>query len=185
MVWKPDVTVAAVVERDGRFLLVEEHTERGLLLNQPAGHLEAGESIVAAVVRETLEETAWEFAPEHLIGVYRWRPSGSDFTYLRFAFSGHLGTHHADRALDSWTPGSCAPCGSAPTRFAPAASAIAAHWSCDAWKTTWRGYAHRSTCWWTTTDTESKLEQTAADCRGYVGWGGFLGRRLAAQGAGV
>jgi 8-oxo-dGTP pyrophosphatase MutT (NUDIX family) len=100
MVWKPDVTVAAVVERDGRFLLVEEHTERGLLFNQPAGHLESGESIVAAVVRETLEESAWEFAPEHLIGVYRWRPSGSDVTYLRFAFSGHLGTHHADRALD-------------------------------------------------------------------------------------
>jgi len=101
MVWKPDVTVAAVVERNGRFLLVEEHTERGLLLNQPAGHLEAGESIVAAVVRETLEESAWEFAPEHLIGIYRWGPSGSDVTYLRFAFSGHLGSHHADRALDT------------------------------------------------------------------------------------
>jgi 8-oxo-dGTP pyrophosphatase MutT (NUDIX family) len=101
MVWKPDVTVAAVVERDGRFLLVEEHTERGLLLNQPAGHLEAGESIVAAVVRETLEESAWDFTPEHLIGVYRWRPSGSDITYLRFAFSGQLGKRHADRALDT------------------------------------------------------------------------------------
>ena len=101
MVWKPDVTVAAVVERDGRFLLVEERTERGLLFNQPAGHLEADESIVAAVVRETLEETAWEFAPEHLIGVYRWRPSGSKVTYVRFAFSGHLGAHHADRALDT------------------------------------------------------------------------------------
>ena len=101
MVWKPNVTVAAVVERDGRFLLVEEHTERGLMFNQPAGHLEAGESIVAAAVRETLEETAWEFAPEHLIGVYRWRASGSEVTYLRFAISGRLGTHHADRALDT------------------------------------------------------------------------------------
>ena len=101
MIWKPDVTVAAVVERDGRFLLVEEHTERGLLFNQPAGHLEADESIVAAVVRETLEETAWEFAPEHLIGVYRWRPSGSGVTYVRFAFSGRLGAHRADRALDT------------------------------------------------------------------------------------
>jgi len=101
MVWKPDVTVAAVVERDGRFLLVEEHTERGLLFNQPAGHLEADESIVAAAVRETLEETAWEFTPEHLIGVYRWRPSLSEITYVRFAFSGRLGTHHAERALDS------------------------------------------------------------------------------------
>ena len=100
MIWKPNVTVAAVVERDGRFLLVEEQTERGLLFNQPAGHLEADESIVAAVARETLEETAWEFSPQHLVGVYRWRPSGSDVTYLRFAFSGLLGTHHADRALD-------------------------------------------------------------------------------------
>ena len=100
MIWKPNVTVAAVVERDGRFLLVEEQTERGLLFNQPAGHLEADESIVAAAARETLEETAWEFSPRHLVGVYRWRPSGSDVTYLRFAFSGVLGTHHADRALD-------------------------------------------------------------------------------------
>ncbi len=100
MIWKPNVTVAAVVERDGRFLLVEEQTERGLLFNQPAGHLEADESIVAAVARETLEETAWEFSPRHLVGVYRWRPSGSDVTYLRFAFSGLLGTHHADRPLD-------------------------------------------------------------------------------------
>ena len=100
MIWKPNVTVAAVVERDGRFLLVEEHTERGLLFNQPAGHLEADESIVAAVARETLEETAWDFSPRHLVGVYRWRPSSSEVTYLRFAFSGELGTHHADRALD-------------------------------------------------------------------------------------
>ena len=100
MVWKPDVTVAAVVERNGRFLLVEEHTERGILFNQPAGHLEADESITAAVARETLEETAWDFAAEHLIGVYRWRALDSATTYLRFAFSGRLGTHHADRALD-------------------------------------------------------------------------------------
>ena len=101
MAWKPHVTVAAVVERDGRFLLVEEHTERGLMFNQPAGHLEAGESIVAAAVRETLEETAWEFTPEHLIGVYRWCASASEVTYLRFAISGRPGTHYADRALDT------------------------------------------------------------------------------------
>ncbi len=101
MVWKPNVTVAAVVERNGRFLLVEEQTERGLLFNQPAGHLEADESIVAAVVRETLEETAWEFVPEHLVGVYRWRSPGSEATYVRFAFCGRLGMHHADRALDT------------------------------------------------------------------------------------
>ena len=100
-VWKPDVTVAAVVERDGRFLLVEEQTERGLLLNQPAGHLEPGESIVQAVIRETLEETAWEFIPEYLIGVYRWRAAHSAVSYLRFAFCGQIGTHQAGRALDT------------------------------------------------------------------------------------
>ena len=99
-IWKPHVTVAAVVERDGRFLLVEEHTENGLLFNQPAGHLEANESIAQAVARETLEETAWEFTPEHLVGVYRWRRAHDAVTYIRFAFSGRLGTHHAGRALD-------------------------------------------------------------------------------------
>ncbi len=98
--WKPHVTVAAIVERDGCFLLVEEHTENGLLFNQPAGHLEANESIAQAVARETLEETAWEFTPEHLVGVYRWRRAHDDVTYIRFAFSGRLGTHHAHRALD-------------------------------------------------------------------------------------
>lgn len=101
MVWKPDVTVAAVVERDGRFLLVEEHTESGLMFNQPAGHLEAGEAIVAAVARETLEETAWEFVPEHVVGIYRWRPPGGETTYVRFAFSGRMGRHHAGRTLDT------------------------------------------------------------------------------------
>ena len=101
MVWKPNVTVAAVVERDGRFLLVEEETSEGVKLNQPAGHLERRESIVAAVARETLEETAFDFAPEWITGIYRWIKPGSDLTYLRFAFSGRLGPHHSDRALDS------------------------------------------------------------------------------------
>lgn len=99
-IWKPEVTVAAVVEREGRFLLVEENTERGLLFNQPAGHLEEGESIVDAVAREALEETAWEFVPEHLVGVYRWSVPRTGVTYVRFAFAGRLGRHHADRALD-------------------------------------------------------------------------------------
>jgi ADP-ribose pyrophosphatase YjhB (NUDIX family) len=100
MIWKPNVTVAAVVERDGRFLLVEEQTENGLMFNQPAGHLEDRESLVAAAVRETLEETAWDFVPEALVGIYRWRVPGRDVTYLRVAFCGRLGSHHAVRRLD-------------------------------------------------------------------------------------
>lgn len=100
MVWKPNVTVAAVVERDGRFLLVEEQTSDGVRLNQPAGHLEPDESIVAAVARETLEETAYEFMPERITGIYLWTKPDSDLTYLRFAFSGSLGQHHSARALD-------------------------------------------------------------------------------------
>lgn len=100
-VWKPNVTVAALVERAGRFLFVEEETSDGLRINQPAGHLDAGESLVAACTRETLEETAWHFQPRALVGIYQWpRPQG-DLTYLRFAFCGELGAHQADRALDA------------------------------------------------------------------------------------
>ena len=98
-VWKPNVTVAAVIERDGRFLLVEEDTRDGVRLNQPAGHLEAGESLVDACVRETLEETAYAFKPTFLLGVYLWR-NDPDTTYLRFAFVGELGEHDERRALD-------------------------------------------------------------------------------------
>lgn len=100
-VWKPNVTVAAIVEREGRFLLVEEETDDGLMLNQPAGHLEAHESLVEGAARETLEETAYEFTPEYLVGVYRWRRTGRNVTYLRFAFAGRLGTHHPERSLDT------------------------------------------------------------------------------------
>ena len=100
MIWKPNVTVAAIVEQDGKFLLVEEYTSHGLLFNQPAGHLEANESLLAAVARETLEESAYEFEPRHLIGIYRWHASASDTTYLRFAFTGRILTHHPERALD-------------------------------------------------------------------------------------
>ncbi len=99
--WKPNVTVAAVVQRDGKFLLVEERTRDGVRLNQPAGHLEAGESIMTAVRREMLEETAYDFSPEQVIGVYRWTKPNDQTTYLRFAFSGSLGEHHADRTLDA------------------------------------------------------------------------------------
>lgn len=100
-VWKPNVTVAAIIEREGKFLLVEEETADGLMLNQPAGHLEADESLVEGAAREALEETAYGFAPEYLVGVYRWRHPDHNVTYLRFAFAGKLGTHHPERALDT------------------------------------------------------------------------------------
>jgi 8-oxo-dGTP pyrophosphatase MutT (NUDIX family) len=100
--WKPSVTVAAVIERAGRYLLVEEHTSDGLRLNNPAGHLEAGESLLQAVVRETLEETARRFDPGHLLGVYlaRVRRGEEDITFLRFAFAGSVGEAEPGRALD-------------------------------------------------------------------------------------
>jgi len=100
--WKPSVTVAAIVERDGRYLLVEEQTADGLRLNNPAGHLEAGESLAQAVVREVLEETAHPFTPDALVGVYLARRGGADdVTYLRFAFTGRVGDALAGRALDT------------------------------------------------------------------------------------
>ena len=101
MIWKPNVTVAAVVFRDGKFLLVEEETEAGLAFNQPAGHLEEDEPLVDAVVRETLEETAYHFRPTHVVGVYHWKhPTKEDTTYLRFAFGGELLGFEPDRKLD-------------------------------------------------------------------------------------
>ena len=90
MVWKPSVTVAAVIERDGRFLLVEERIDGRLVLNQPAGHLDPGESLAAACRREVLEETAHRFEPEGLVGVYRWHYAAKDVTFLRFCFTGKI-----------------------------------------------------------------------------------------------
>lgn len=107
MVWMPHVTVAAVVEREGRFLLVEEETDDGVRFNQPAGHLEADESLLEAVAREVLEETAYAFVPEYLVGIYRWPHPTRDLTYLRFAFGGRLGEHDAGRALDAGIIGPC------------------------------------------------------------------------------
>ena len=100
MIWKPSVTVAAVVERGGRFLLVEEETGHGRLYNQPAGHLDPGESLTEAVVRETMEETAHAFKPNALLGVYQYHHPGDDVTYIRFAFTGEITAHEAGRALD-------------------------------------------------------------------------------------
>ncbi len=102
--WKPNVTVAAVVEHAGRFLLVEEDTSDGLLLNNPAGHLDPGESPLQAVVRETLEETARQFTPEGFLGLFMSRfrrtRTGEDTTYLRLAFFGQVSEPDAARALD-------------------------------------------------------------------------------------
>jgi 8-oxo-dGTP pyrophosphatase MutT (NUDIX family) len=98
-VWKPSVTVAAVIERGGKFLLVEEVSEGRHVLNQPAGHLDPGESLVDACRREVLEETAHRFAPTGLVGIYRWHYTPKDVTFLRFCFKGRIeGTE--DRPLD-------------------------------------------------------------------------------------
>jgi len=107
MVWTPHVTVAAVVERDGRFLLVEEEDGAQLVLNQPAGHWEEHESLIEAVKRETLEETGWHFAPAGLLGIYRWRNARNGVTYLRFAFTGQLTHHEPERPLDKGIRGTC------------------------------------------------------------------------------
>jgi len=100
--WKPAVTVAAVIERAGRFLMVEERTPDGIRINQPAGHLEAGESLIQAVVREVLEETAHGFDPQAMLGVYLWRSESAKggHAYLRVAFCGAVGETDAGRALD-------------------------------------------------------------------------------------
>ncbi|KPU89766.1 NUDIX hydrolase [Variovorax paradoxus] len=100
--WKPNVTVAAVIEREGRFLLVEERTEQGLRLNTPAGHLDPGESPAEGCAREALEETAHAFVPTALVGIYLARSADDPaVTYMRFAFSGELGEREAGRALDT------------------------------------------------------------------------------------
>ena len=105
--WTPHVTVAAVIERDGRFLLVEEHTPAGLRLNQPAGHLEAGETLVDAAARETLEESAHPFVADALVGIYmtHFEPTAGSSdstgtTYLRFTFCGQAAAPLSDHALD-------------------------------------------------------------------------------------
>lgn len=99
-IWKPNTTVAAIVEKNGQFLLVEESTSRGNRFNQPAGHLEDGETIIDAVIRETLEETAYDFMPEALLGIYHWKHNHNKTTYLRFAFIGSVSNHYPEQALD-------------------------------------------------------------------------------------
>ncbi|MGH8801998.1 MAG: NUDIX domain-containing protein, partial [Casimicrobiaceae bacterium] len=98
---RPILTVAVVVERDGRYLFVEEETRAGLRLNQPAGHVEAGESIAGAAARETLEESAWEVDPVALVGVYHWEAFDRGATFVRFTFAATPLRHDPIRTLDT------------------------------------------------------------------------------------
>lgn len=106
--WKPSVTVAAIIERDGRYLLIEEHTPEGLRLNNPAGHLDPGESPEDGCAREALEETTHTFTPTDLVGIYisRFKRSAreghaaEDVTYFRLAFCGALGEQVPGAQLD-------------------------------------------------------------------------------------
>jgi 8-oxo-dGTP pyrophosphatase MutT (NUDIX family) len=106
--WRPSVTVAAIIEQDGKFLLIEEHTPEGLKLNNPAGHLDPGESPIQACAREALEESAYLFTPTFLVGLYLSRFQRElaqnhqieDITYLRFAFGGSLGAFQPHLKLD-------------------------------------------------------------------------------------
>ena len=100
MQWKPNVTVAAIVEDAGRFLLVEEDADNHIVFNQPAGHLEKDETLLEAVQREVLEETAYEFHPDYLVGVYLYPNPHVDIVYLRFCFAGHCLQHYPQRKLD-------------------------------------------------------------------------------------
>lgn len=101
MTWTPHVTVAAIAERDQRFLVVEEKVQGRLVVNNPAGHLESGESFTDAVRRETLEETGWEFEPDAITGIYLWTSPVLQTTFLRIAFYGHCNRQHKERPLDT------------------------------------------------------------------------------------
>ena len=100
MTWKPHTTVAAVIERDGQFLMVEEEIDGRVVFNQPAGHLDPNESLHTAVIRETREETAWSFVPQAITGIYLWQLDTSQRTYLRVAFCGSCSNHDMQQKLD-------------------------------------------------------------------------------------
>jgi ADP-ribose pyrophosphatase YjhB (NUDIX family) len=100
MRWHPHVTVAAIIEQDDKFLVVKERTDGEIVYNQPAGHLEANETLLDAIVREVQEETAWQFTPEYIVGLYRMHVASKDVTYLRVCFAGSVNNHETEQALD-------------------------------------------------------------------------------------
>jgi len=100
-VWKPHATVAAIVERDGRFLMIEEIVNGEPVYNQPAGHLDPGESLLEAVIRETREESAWQFNPKYISGIYRWEQTSKNRSFLRFTFVGSCDKHDEKQKLDN------------------------------------------------------------------------------------
>ena len=100
MAWKPHATVAAIIERDNQFLMVEEIISGQQVINQPAGHLAPDESLIDAVIRETQEETAWRFTPDAITGIYLWKHPENGESFLRVAFCGSCDNHDASQALD-------------------------------------------------------------------------------------
>lgn len=100
MSWSPHVVVACVVEREGKFLLVEERIDGKTVLNQPAGHWEAGETLIEAAIRETVEETGWDVQPTGVLGIYHYQPPDLEYCFLRIAFVAQARKHHSERALD-------------------------------------------------------------------------------------
>lgn len=100
MPWAPHVTVAAVIRREDRYLMVEEAPGGQVVLNQPAGHLERDETLVEAVAREVQEETGWRFDPSGVVGIYQWTPPSHDRSYLRFCFAGEVSAPETTRPLD-------------------------------------------------------------------------------------
>lgn len=101
MAWTPHVVVACIVERDGRFLMVEERINGESRLNQPAGHWEQDESLVEGAIREALEETRWQVRPTHVLGLYHHDPENLDYGFLRVAFVATAEREHAERLLDT------------------------------------------------------------------------------------
>ena len=100
-IWKPHATVAAIIERDNRFLMVEETAGGQTVFNQPAGHLDPNESLIEAAIRETQEETAWQFTPEYISGIYRWDQHSTNRCFLRVAFVGSCKNHNENQPLDN------------------------------------------------------------------------------------